>query len=57
MQWLMANFVALGVVVLGLLEIANLVIHMITGQSSSQIVAIINAVKQIPGVKDPGIGQ
>lgn len=52
MAWLLANWTSLGVAVLGLAEILSLFI-----KGNGTLKGIITAIRGIPGVKDPGIGQ
>jgi len=52
MAWLLANWTSLAVAVLSVAEILSLFI-----KGNGTIAGIINAIKGIPGVKDPGIGE
>lgn len=54
--FLIANYQSILVIVLSGLECANLILHMLGKPNSSAIGSVISAVKNVPGVKDPGIG-
>jgi hypothetical protein len=52
MAWLLANWQPMVVAVLGLAEIVSLFV-----KGNGTIAGIISALKSVPGVKDPGIGE
>lgn len=52
MAWIMANWQNATLAVLGLAEIVSLFV-----KGNGTLKGLINALKGVPGVKDPGIGQ
>lgn len=54
---IIANLPAIGGGIIGICELVGLVLHLFGKPNPSYLSGIITAIKSVPGVKDPGIGQ